>query len=311
MTERDLDKLKNLPVPAPRETARKAALDAAMAAFDENAPASLSPLGEAAAERRVRGQATETAVGTPLTSDSPLTPTLSPRGEGEVSSQGNIIPLRQTETSDRKRSFRMQLSSRRTQALAASVAALIVAAPFAFHQFNRELENSFTKVQTELKNAAGGSSSPQPVAAETRRERDGAKQSESKIALAEARKAEAPASLMAEPGPAGARPESGAVPAEKRVVPPDLVGKTRLGRHGAGYRSRYGASQAEMGLAAVGRSTRNIPWNCRRRRQTDCSCQHRRGVAAICTGRDAARVRGDRGGASSGAAWPKQCLYSR
>lgn len=50
--------------------------------------------------------------------------------------QGNITPLRQTETSTSKRSFRMYLSSRSTQAIAASIAALVIAAPFAFQHLD-------------------------------------------------------------------------------------------------------------------------------------------------------------------------------
>ena len=96
MTERDLERLKDFPVPAVRETAKLAGLDAAMAAFDENANSNDTP------------------------------------------AQGNFVPLRQMETSHTKRSFRMYLSSRSSQAIAASVAAMVIAAPIAFQQLNKK-----------------------------------------------------------------------------------------------------------------------------------------------------------------------------
>ena len=50
----------------------------------------------------------------------------------------------------------MNFSSRSTQAIAASVAALVVAAPFAFQHLQTLREAPpLTVVQTELKNAAG------------------------------------------------------------------------------------------------------------------------------------------------------------
>lgn len=90
MTDRDLEHLKELPVPAARDAAKRAALDAALAAFDT-----------------VRENSVD-------------------------DSQGNVVAFGPTETSKSKRSFRMFLSSRSTQAIAASVAALVIAAPFAF-----------------------------------------------------------------------------------------------------------------------------------------------------------------------------------
>ena len=105
MTERDLERLKDLPVPAPRETAKRAALDAAMAVFEAAHPA-----GFASAESDAQMQ------GAP---------------------KGKALPLRQMETSHTKRSFRMYLSSRSSQAIAASVAAMVIAAPFAFQQLNK------------------------------------------------------------------------------------------------------------------------------------------------------------------------------
>lgn len=56
--------------------------------------------------------------------------------DAQNSPQGNVTPLRQTETSTPKRSFRMYLSSRSTQAMAASIAALVIAAPFAFQHLD-------------------------------------------------------------------------------------------------------------------------------------------------------------------------------
>ena len=53
-------------------------------------------------------------------------------------SQGNAAPARQTETSDPRRSFKMHMSSRSTLALAASVTALMIAAPLAFRHVRIE-----------------------------------------------------------------------------------------------------------------------------------------------------------------------------
>lgn len=51
--------------------------------------------------------------------------------------QGSAVPLRQTKTSNAKGSIWMHLSTRPSQALAASIAALVIAAPFAFQQLSR------------------------------------------------------------------------------------------------------------------------------------------------------------------------------
>ena len=135
MTERDLENLKSLPVPQARSDAKRAALVAAMAAFENEHASSSLPAG---APLGVSEATTE-----------------------ETSSKGNIIPLRQTETSTLKRSFRMNFSSRSTQAIAASVAALVVAAPFAFqHLATLREAPTLTVAQTELKTAAGSSSAP-------------------------------------------------------------------------------------------------------------------------------------------------------
>ncbi len=120
MTERDLENLKNAPVPTARAHAKRAALDAAMSAF------SLGASDSAGAE---------------------------PAGSADQnSSQGNVSPLRQTETSTQKRSFRMYLTSRATQAMAASVAALVIAAPFAFQHLERlRGAQPLTQVETDRK----------------------------------------------------------------------------------------------------------------------------------------------------------------
>ena len=110
MTGHDLKNLKDLAVPEPREAAKRAALDAALTAFDEaNTKSALpasAPLG---------------------VSEAPM----------QNPSQGNVTPLRQTGTSTLRRSFRMVFVSRSSQAIAASVAALVVAAPFAFQQLHQ------------------------------------------------------------------------------------------------------------------------------------------------------------------------------
>ena len=89
MTERDLENLSQLPVPTPRAAAKRAAMDAAMAAFDASQ-------------------------------------------QFENTSKGNVVPLRQTETSTKYRSFLMRLTSRPNMAIAASLTALVIAAPLAF-----------------------------------------------------------------------------------------------------------------------------------------------------------------------------------
>lgn len=157
MTERDLENLSKLPVPAPRTEAKRAALAAAMTAFDQATPSALpagSPLGESEAQ----------------TKDS--LPAGSPLGEPEAqiknSSQGNVVPLGQTETPSKKRSFPMRLLSRlnskQNMALAASVAALMIAAPYALHQIRGDLNQTFTQVSTELQTANGGRSYDVPSA---------------------------------------------------------------------------------------------------------------------------------------------------
>lgn len=134
MTERDLEKLKEMPVPPPGRNARDAAIEAALAAFDASQLA--SPAGSAQAE---------------------------PERLGKDSAKGNVVPLRQTETTRTPRSFRMNFSSRPTQALAASLVALVAAAPFAFERMTRSGLN-FDAVSTELHGAMGHvDSTPAPM----------------------------------------------------------------------------------------------------------------------------------------------------
>jgi Ca-activated chloride channel family protein len=131
MTEHDLEKLKSLPVPAVRADAKRAALGAAMAAFDAHA------------------------------SDAANTVSTEPAGNSghpedllKNASQGNVVPLRQTETSTHKRSFLMLISSRSTQALAASVAAIAIAAPLAFQHLRTNPHAPTSKITTEVPSPA-------------------------------------------------------------------------------------------------------------------------------------------------------------
>ncbi|MBK9078969.1 MAG: von Willebrand factor type A domain-containing protein [Hyphomicrobium sp.] len=122
MTERDLENLKTLPVPAARADAKRAAMEAALIAFD-TAHSGHAPAAGVSQDK----------------TDAP---------------KGNIVPLRQTETSTHKRSFRMLISSRSTQALAASVAAIVIAAPFAFQHLRTDLQGPAVTVITELRSPA-------------------------------------------------------------------------------------------------------------------------------------------------------------
>lgn len=125
MIDRDLENLKNVPVPAASSHAKRAALDAAMSTFENTLVGASDSAGA------------------------------EPAGSADIprnSSQGNITPLRQTETSTLKRSFRMYLSSRSTQAMAASVAALVIAAPFAFrHLETLRHDLPLSRLQSDLK----------------------------------------------------------------------------------------------------------------------------------------------------------------
>jgi Ca-activated chloride channel homolog len=211
MTERDLENLKDLPVPAPRETAKRAALEAAMAAFLVGASDTPS--------RALAGSA------------------------DEIHSQGNIIPLRQTETSTLKRSFRMYLSSRSSQAIAASVAALVVAAPFAFQHMQSLRDTQpvtiSSRIQTELENGSSNAKTSNDeleakklLAEKSRLEAsgksDGGRATEDQVAIID--KAAAPKS--AEPSPAQSAPAA-AQPsvADVRLKPKgEAIVSGRLGR---------------------------------------------------------------------------------
>lgn len=125
MTERDLENLSKLPVPPPRANAKSAALDAALQAFDKDVS---SRLPESA------------AVEAPDT-------------------KGTVRILRQTETTQHKRSFRMSSLTRPQIALAASFAALLIVAPVAMHQLRTDLDNTFGTVATELQHTGGAPSS--------------------------------------------------------------------------------------------------------------------------------------------------------
>lgn len=98
MNERDLENLKHAPVPPARDESRRAALDAALAAFDEGQD------GEA---------------------------NLSDAAQGT----GEVVRLRKTSKSNR--SFPMNLTSRQNMAIAASLAAIAIVAPFAFQQLRK------------------------------------------------------------------------------------------------------------------------------------------------------------------------------
>jgi Ca-activated chloride channel homolog len=124
MTERDLENLKHLAVPEARAEARRAALEAALNAFDTTESGSAS--------------------------------------NSESGPKENVRPLRLTETSKSKRSFLMTFTTRHGVALAASLTALLVAAPLAFRHMRGELDHTFNRVQTELAAAnayTGGSAS--------------------------------------------------------------------------------------------------------------------------------------------------------
>jgi Ca-activated chloride channel homolog len=112
MTERDLENLNALPVPPPSARAKRAAMDAALAAFD--------------ATQTNSARAADAPVGVSDVS-------------AQDSTQGNVVPLRQTETSPKKRSFLMRLTSRPNMAIAASLIALVIAAPIAFKQHDAVL----------------------------------------------------------------------------------------------------------------------------------------------------------------------------
>ncbi len=150
MTEHNLENLKDLPVPSPSADAKRAAMAAALKAFDTASTGANS------------------------------------------GPKGNVVPLRQTETSPTKRSFLMRFSTPQYQALAASIAAMMIVAPLAFQHLRSVRDaKTFGAIPTELSNAFPGggglaqekNKSEQPRAdlaqhepksrdAETRHERD-------------------------------------------------------------------------------------------------------------------------------------------
>ena len=99
MTERDLENLKHLAVPPARTEARRAATDAALAAFDTAAD---------------------------------------DNSKFENASQGNVASVRPIRTMNRTRSFLMGLTSRQNMAIAASLFAVVIAAPIAFKTYQTE-----------------------------------------------------------------------------------------------------------------------------------------------------------------------------
>ena len=258
MTERDLERLKDLAVPAARETAKRAALDAAMDEF-ETALAAGAPLGVSQAQMED-----------------------SPGSAEEIHPQGNIIPLRQTETSKRKRSFLMTLSTRQSQAIAASVAALVIAAPLAFQQMGKvglpapTFNNIGTAMKSPERSVAVNATKPaaKPSAEDARRYDGAAGRDETQIAMGEVSKAKPDAA--AEPAAAQLTPpttppssndawryEGGKNivtetkdEAAKHIVPPDLVGKSALGITGQERR----LTDPTDGLGAIGSAGPLRPW---------------------------------------------------
>ena len=136
MTNRDLENLKDLATSQPRSGAKRAAMAAALAEFDNTS-----------------------ALPTPQEGSRPEAP-------AQNSSKGNVVPLRQTETSNAKRSFRMYLSSRSSQAIAASVAAMVIAAPFAFQHMQtlRDAKPTFNSVGTEIQSGKPARIGPPRIA---------------------------------------------------------------------------------------------------------------------------------------------------
>ena len=195
MTERDLENLKHLPVPQPRETAKTAAINAALAAFDKS---SALPAGFADAE-----------------SEAP---------------KGIVLPLRQTETSQPKRSLLMRISSRQNMALAASLAALMIAAPMAFRMTQREVQGTFGHISPEMQSGGGTTAThtaPAPIAVtKSRPELGQAGEQAPPIALSETSKVEKiapePAAVAERALPSSDHP----VIADARRVDESVVAKT-------------------------------------------------------------------------------------
>ena len=153
----------------------------------------------------------------------------------------------------------MNVSSRSTQALAASVAALVLAAPFAFQHIQTlrvAKQQTFTRVQTELQSRNGFSDpapkpSPAPNVDAVRRV-EGGQTNGPKLAIGVKEKADSTkqksgivaqgsiAPTAPEPRVADARQDVGEAKAKgesaneaaKRIAPLDLVGKSQLGANG-------------------------------------------------------------------------------
>lgn len=99
MTERDLENLKHLDVPPVRAEAKRAAMDAALAAFERSS---------------------------------------NPDPTRKSGTQENAALVRPMRTINRAGSFRMGIASRQNMAIAASLAALVIAAPIAFKIYENE-----------------------------------------------------------------------------------------------------------------------------------------------------------------------------
>lgn len=146
MTERDLENLKTLPVPPAHDAKRRAAMTAALQAYEAGT-----------AVVTMAGGARDEAASAPI----------------ENPTKENVVPLRQTETSRSKRSFRMMFSSRQGQALAASFVALAIAAPIAFQQIKPPLQQTYQTVQSHLVgNKPGGSATAPPPVLQSQLKKD-------------------------------------------------------------------------------------------------------------------------------------------
>ncbi len=214
MTNKDLDSLNTLPVPPPRDAAKRAALSAALDAFEKNRSA-------------------------------------------PQASVSNVRPISQSQPGTRRSIMTL---ARQHYALAASLAALVVAAPVAFHisqsDRNSPLEivrapepehRSFAKQAEKLDAGADEKNTivPEMVAAG-----DAQRQRTEKSVIA-GKPANAPSS---EPLPAVPPPPIG--PSRDQVV--DLVGRSQIG-----VTDRPGKPPPSDGLGAVGGQTlgRALPYD--------------------------------------------------
>jgi len=122
MTERDLERLKYLPVPPPSASVKRRTVEAAVLAFDES------------------------------------------NEQSDDFSQGNVIRLRQTAQSEPRRSILMRLTARHNLALAASLVALVIAAPIAFRELHTFRQTASTPPPTVAAVDAKQSTAPAKVA---------------------------------------------------------------------------------------------------------------------------------------------------